>query len=132
MYRTRRASDDYLTTPAETAVFVFRGAERVGVQRDPGWFGGLQKRVTDTDWQDRQFRNRHAIETLRFGASKDEVLDELGTADFVDQPFEGLEVLAYRTREMASDSVTRRDETTSLLFEDGVYVGLSEGAARSD
>ena len=132
MYRARRASDDYMTTPDETAVLVVRGTELVGVQQRADWFGGITADVDRTGWQDQQQRNRAAIERLRFGASKDEVLEGVGPADFVDQPLEGLEILAYRTRSVASDYETRRNETTSLLFEDGVFVGLAEGAPKSN
>ncbi len=132
MYRTRRTADDYLTTPDEASVLVFRGSELIGIQTSPAWFGGVQATVDTDNWQELQNKNRYAIEQLRFGALKDEVLDELGPADFVDRPLDALEVLAYRTRSVSGDYLTRRDETTSLLFEDGVYVGLSEGAPRSN
>ena len=136
MYRTRRVADDYLTTPDEASVLVFRGSELIGIQTEPTWFGGMQAKVDTDNWQQTQDRNRQAIAQLRFGALKDEVLAELGPADFVDRPLEALEVLAYRTRSVSSDyltrrDLTRRDETTSLLFEDGIYVGLSHGAPRS-
>lgn len=132
MYRTRRTVDDYLTTPDEASVLVYRGTELIGIQTSPSWFGGIEVNVDRNDWQETQYKNRYAIEQLRFGASKDDVLDELGPADFVDRPLDGLEILAYRTRSVAGDYATRRDETTSLLFEEGVYVGLSEGAPRSN
>jgi len=84
----------------------------------------------DTDWARVERENRLAIESLDTGLALDEVrsvmphepaFTEAFSVDDVDY-----RVLFYRTQRVAGDGVTRRDETTPLIFADGRLTGWGE------
>ncbi|MBY6224543.1 DUF3192 domain-containing protein [Ferrimonas balearica] len=84
------------------------------------------------DWDDRQKHNVAAIATLEPGLSKAIVLERLGNPDFsealTDHDGHGIQVLRYRTHRTKGDGETTPDETTPLLFRDGVLFGWGETA----
>lgn len=98
----------------------------ISVNDDDGWSS-----KDDDGWQQRQRRNRDAIEQLELGRTQDSVTAELGAADlseaFVRDGRE-YQVLFYRTHREHKDGRTNRDETTPLVFVDGLLVGWGESA----
>jgi Protein of unknown function (DUF3192) len=83
------------------------------------------------DWRDRQEHNRHVVETLQLGQSRDVLVADLGSADFAEaftRDGRNFEVLFYRTRHVDDDGRTTKDETTPLVFVDGALVGWGESA----
>ncbi len=84
------------------------------------------------DWDDRQKHNVATIATLEPGLSKALVMERLGSPDFSealqDGEGHGIQVLRYRTHRTKGDGETTLDETTPLLFRDGVLVAWGETA----
>ncbi|MBY6186238.1 DUF3192 domain-containing protein [Marinobacter hydrocarbonoclasticus] len=83
------------------------------------------------DWDDRQKHNVAAIASLEPGLSKAVVLERLGNPDFSEalQDDQGnIQVLRYRTHRIKGDGETTLDETTPLLFRDGVLFAWGETA----
>ncbi|MEM7363954.1 MAG: DUF3192 domain-containing protein [Pseudomonadota bacterium] len=71
------------------------------------------------NWQSRQQTNRHEINLLSSGATKETVIEKLGPPDFRDAYGDDslVEVLYYRTRRVADDGMTNKwQETSPLVF----------------
>lgn len=76
-------------------------------------------------------RNRAAISRLELGAGFDAVRAQLGEPDFTEAFMVGqteVRILRYRTHRTHSDGDTTPDETTPLVFRDGVLAGIGESA----
>lgn len=81
------------------------------------------------NWQERQRYNRRAIRELAVGDEINNVMAQMGDPDFMDvfmRDATEVRVLRYRTQHERSDGVTSEDETTPLVFEDGLLVGWGE------
>ena len=86
------------------------------------------------NWQRKQRENREAIAELQLGASIEVVRSELGSPDFSESfSSNGRQylILRYRTHHRNSDGETSTDETTPLVFEDGLLTGWGESAMKS-
>lgn len=97
----------------------------IAINDRDGW------RDEDSGWQERQERNREAIDHLQLGRSEDSVVRALGKPDMTESFVrEGLpfRVLFYRTRLHREDGRTTREETTPLVFVDDRLVGWGESA----
>ena len=84
---------------------------------------------SSNSWEREQERNREAIADLALGTSVEQVRQTLGDPDFSEAyRNEGHDylILRYRTHHRHSDGDTTQDETTPLLFEDGVLVAWGE------
>jgi hypothetical protein len=82
-------------------------------------------------WQDRQEHNLRATEQLTIGRTRDSVVAEMGQADFTEafvRDGRTFDVLFYRTRLVAEDGRTTKDETTPLVFVDNALVGWGDSA----
>jgi len=90
--------------------------------------------VDRDDWRDAQDHNREAISQLKLGTASRDVVADLGTPDdseaFTDNGAE-VRVLFYRTTRRHADGETSRDETTPLVFRDGLLVGWGKEAYRN-
>lgn len=85
----------------------------------------------DNDWRSRQVRNERAINRMELGRSQSSIVSELGEPDFVDafsRDGQSFKVLYFRTHRVTDDGATTRNETTPLVFVDGVLVGWGETA----
>ncbi len=85
----------------------------------------------DDGWSRRQRDNREAIADLELGLRRTTVEDRLGEPDFVDsflRDGEEFVVLMYRTHRTHGDGETTRDETTPIVFVDGLVVGWGDSA----
>ncbi|SHH35775.1 DUF3192 domain-containing protein [Ferrimonas marina] len=86
------------------------------------------------DWDDRQRHNAATIAQLEPGMAKAEVMASLGQPDFSEaHQRDGItiQVLRYRTHRTKGDGETTLDETTPLLFHDGVLTAWGEAALAS-
>ncbi len=84
-----------------------------------------------SDWYKQQSRNADRIEALTLGDPEAEIVAFLGDADFVESFVRGekeYRVLHYRTHHVKHDGITTRDETTPVVFQDGILVGWGESA----
>jgi hypothetical protein len=84
-----------------------------------------------SDWQDKEQKNRKHISQLQQYSSYDEILNRMGIADFNEFHANGddsFQVLFYRTQRMDGDGVTTKDECTPLVFKNSVLVGWGESA----
>ncbi|MEO0424173.1 MAG: DUF3192 domain-containing protein, partial [Pseudomonadota bacterium] len=82
-------------------------------------------------WQTVQRTNDSYIDNLYLGTSKARVVADLGQPDFkeaFDRHGDVFEVLYYRTHHRKSDGKTTKEETTPLVFVDGILVGYGESA----
>lgn len=82
-------------------------------------------------WSSRQERNERTIKRLDLGRTLDSIENELGEPDFVEsfhRNDDTFKVLYYRTHRRHGDGRTTKDETTPLVFVDGVLVGWGESA----
>ena len=85
----------------------------------------------DDSWYKRQHDNAEKIDQLELGTSEASVRMDFGKPDFVEsflREGKAFTVLYYRSRHVESDGVTRKDETTTLVFVDGVLVGWGDAA----
>lgn len=82
-----------------------------------------------SDWRDTERRNMNRIEELHMGAELGAVRGKLGEPQFV-EAFAGKDgdykVLFYRTQHAHSDGETTRDETTPVVFRNGVLIGYGK------
>jgi hypothetical protein len=79
----------------------------------------------------RETRNRAAISQLQLGSGFDAVRAQLGEPDFTEAFMVGqteVRILRYRTHRVRADGDTTPDETTPLVFRDGVLSGIGEAA----
>lgn len=84
-----------------------------------------------SDWQDREVNNRKHISRLESGMSYEDVVRKMGVADFNELHQENesvIRVLFYRTRRIAGDGVTTKDECTPLVFKNGELIGWGDSA----
>ncbi len=92
--------------------------------------GGDEHRE-DKHWHQDQERNERYIAQAQLGTSVNLIVAELGEAHFKDsfqRNGDLFDVLYYRTHHRHSDGKTTRDETTPLVFVDGVLVGYGDSA----
>lgn len=85
----------------------------------------------ENNWKSRQSRNERAINRMELGRSEASIVRELGEPDFVDafvRAGQKFRVLYYRTHRVSDDGLTTRNETTPLVFIDGVLVGWGDAA----
>ncbi len=85
----------------------------------------------ENDWHTRQHENAEKIDQLELGRTEGSVRTDFGKPDFVESFLrngDAFTVLYYRTRRVESDGVTSKDETTPLVFVDGVLVGWGDAA----
>lgn len=86
---------------------------------------GDVKSDRESDWQETERENRDAIAQLEPGMTIGTIRSRLGTPEFSESlGFEDgdYQVLFYRTQRRESDGMTTRDETTPLIFRDGLLV----------
>ena len=84
-----------------------------------------------SDWEDREYRNRKKIANLKLGMSYDEVKSYLGTPDFNEihkDNGQKYQVLFYRTHRLHGDGVTTKDECTPVIIKDGILDSWGEKA----
>jgi hypothetical protein len=85
-------------------------------------------------WQQQQRDNREAIAALDLGASLESVRSRLGQPSFseaVSKDGTDFLILRYRTHHRHSDGDTSIDETTALVFKQGVLAGWGDSAMKS-
>ena len=93
--------------------------------------GGEGEYSYQSDWQDKEQKNRKYISRLQQDASYDAILNRMGIADFNEFHAQGddtYQVLYYRTQRIDSDGVTTKDECTPLVFKNSALVGWGENA----
>ncbi|HMA97817.1 MAG TPA: DUF3192 domain-containing protein [Wenzhouxiangella sp.] len=81
--------------------------------------------------QETERENREAISQLEPGMPIDYIRTRLGTPDFsesLEREDGSYRVLFYRTQRREADGMTTRDETTPLIFRDGLLVEWGEAA----
>lgn len=84
-----------------------------------------------SDWQDKEQKNRRIIAKLEPKLSKQEVSNQMGVPDFseyYEQQGQTFHVLYYRTQRVEGDGVTTKDECTPLIFQDNVLIGWGDSA----
>lgn len=87
----------------------------------------------ESDWAETERDNRAEISRLEPGTPIENVRSRLGTPAFSEslERNEGqYRVFFYRTQRIEADGMTSRDETTPLVFRDGVLVEWGEAAWR--
>ncbi|MEE4303166.1 MAG: DUF3192 domain-containing protein [Wenzhouxiangella sp.] len=92
---------------------------------------GDVKADREADWQEMERSNREAISRLETGMTLETVRSRLGTPEFSESmEFDDgdYRVLFYRTQRREGDGMTTRDETTPLIFRDGLLVEWGEAA----
>jgi hypothetical protein len=85
--------------------------------------------VSHSKWREEQRDNREAIARLEIGATRADVVTELGApaiSEAFDRDGEEVRVLFYRTQHRHSDGDTTRDETTPLVFENDRLIGWGD------
>lgn len=85
-----------------------------------------------SNWESQQKLNRTNITKLTLGLEQATVLTRMGDPD-ISEAFTGnngksYQVLFYRTQRVHGDDDTTKDETTPLVFEDGVLIGWGNDA----
>lgn len=86
------------------------------------------------DYKDRQEFNKLHIAKLEIGASRNMILELLGSPDISEAKKDGdtnLQVMFYRTQHKKADGITTLDECTPLLFENDILVAWGEGTYQS-
>ena len=92
---------------------------------------GDVKTDREADWQEMERENRNTISQLEPGMTIENVRTRLGTPEFSESmEFDDgdYRVLFYRTQRREADGMTTRDETTPLIFRDGLLVEWGEAA----
>ncbi|QIZ77047.1 DUF3192 domain-containing protein [Ferrimonas lipolytica] len=91
-----------------------------------------EKGPDDLDWDDREKYNLQQIAKLTPGISVDEVIAQLGSPNFNEaythNDGDMVQILRYRTHRTKGDGQTTTDETTPLLFRNGVLSSWGEAA----
>jgi hypothetical protein len=88
----------------------------------------------DEQWEQNQKRNDRYITNIALGASQSSVEADLGAPDYRDsfqRNGDTCEVLYFRTQHAHSDGKTTRDETTPMVFIDGILVGYGPTAVEN-
>ncbi|MDP5031453.1 MAG: DUF3192 domain-containing protein [Paraglaciecola sp.] len=84
-----------------------------------------------SDWQDKEQKNRRGINALSPLLSFKEVTSRMGTPDF-NEYYENkgntYQVLYFRTQRLEGDGVTTKDECTPLIFKNGELAGWGDTA----
>lgn len=84
-----------------------------------------------SSWRENAETNKREIHDLTIGRSIESVVGSMGQPD-ISEAFERdgktVRVYYYRTRRVHSDSLTTKNETTPLVFADGVLVGWGDAA----
>lgn len=114
----------YRTVFAVAAVALLSSGCVVAIKDGPSSYN-----ASSTGWQARQDLNRRVIPTLPLGTPVAEVIDRLGQPDFTEAFNDAdneFRALFYRTHHVKGDGRTTRDETTPLVFRDGVLHGLGD------
>lgn len=84
-----------------------------------------------SDWQDKEQKNRKHIANLQPQLSMQQVSDRLGVPDFSEFFEKGgdkYHVLYFRTQHKESDGVTSKDECTPLVLRNDLLVGWGDSA----
>jgi hypothetical protein len=92
---------------------------------------GKGKYSYQSDWQDKEQKNRKHISQLQQDTSYDQILNRMGVAQFNEFYTKGNDtyrVLYYRTQRIDGDGVTTKDECTPLVFKNTALVGWGETA----
>ena len=93
--------------------------------------GGEGEYGYQSDWQDKEKKNRKHISKLEQDTSYDQILNRMGIADFNEFYTKGNDtyrVLYYRTQRIDGDGITTKDECTPLVFKNTALVGWGETA----
>ena len=93
--------------------------------------GGDGEYSHQSDWQDKEQKNRKYISQLQQNVSYDEILKRMGIADFNEFHVKGddtYQVLYYRTQRIDEDGVTTKEECTPMVFKNSALVGWGESA----
>ena len=93
--------------------------------------GGEGEYGYQSDWQDKEKKNRKHISKLEQDTSYDQILNRMGIADFNEFYTKGndtFRVLYYRTQRIDGDGITTKDECTPLVFKNTALVGWGETA----
>ena len=96
--------------------------------------GGSRNSSEESGRKQVERENRETIAQLRDGVHIEEVRRRMGTPDFIEgfsREGHTWEVLFYRTHRVAADGMTTRDETTPLVFQEGLLVSRGESAWRN-
>ena len=86
----------------------------------------FDREFSTSDWEDLERDNRNRISKLNIGEGYEAVMGKMGQASFTEAfQHDGAtyQVLYYRTHRTHPDGDTSKDETTPLVFKDGVLVG---------
>ncbi|MCZ6887213.1 MAG: DUF3192 domain-containing protein [Gammaproteobacteria bacterium] len=83
-------------------------------------------RPVGDDWRGRQAANTAYIASLAQNDRLEDVVQDLGDADFSQHYDNGVEVLMYRTRSERTDFLTTKDETAALVFQNGSLIGFRD------
>jgi len=88
-------------------------------------------RDEDDSWRKQEEANKKLINLLELGQTESAVTTQMGQPD-ISEAFsrngENYKVFYYRTQQLHSDGRTTKNETTPLVFSDGVLVGWGESA----
>lgn len=93
--------------------------------------GGDGEYGYQSDWEDKEQKNRQHISRLQLGSSYQQILNRMGIAEFNEFYGKGednFQVLFYRTQRIESDGVTTKDECTPLVFKNDALVGWGDNA----
>ena len=94
--------------------------------------GDWDEHSSISNWESKQKTNRTNITKLTIGLDHVTVLTRMGDPD-ISEAFTGsndkaYQILFYRTHKLHGDGDTTKDETTPLVFEDGVLIGWGNDA----
>ena len=93
--------------------------------------GGDGEYGHQSDWHNKEQKNRKHISRLQQDVSYDGILQRMGIADFNEFYAKGedtYQVLYYRTQRVDSDGLTTKDECTPLVFKNSELVGWGKDA----
>ncbi|GAB2689028.1 DUF3192 domain-containing protein [Aliiglaciecola sp. 3_MG-2023] len=93
--------------------------------------GGEGDYSYQSDWEQKERKNRKAIARLESNTAIEDIRSRLGTPDFSELYQENndeINVLFYRTQRREGDGVTTKDECTPLVFKNGNLIGWGDSA----
>jgi hypothetical protein len=93
--------------------------------------GGDGESGHQSDWHNKEQRNRKHISRLQRDVNYDDILKRMGIADFNEFHVKGedtYQVLYYRTQRIDGDGVTTKNECTPMVFKNSELVGWGETA----
>ncbi|WP_327082857.1 DUF3192 domain-containing protein [Paraglaciecola hydrolytica] len=85
----------------------------------------------NSDWQDKEQKNRGVIAKLEPDLSLHDISMRLGTPDFneyYEKAGDKFQILFFRTQRISGDGVTTKDECTPLIFKNGLLAGWGDTA----